>query len=190
MPSIIPICQCEPHDQDAGGGYVEHLLEYNPECPVHSYHILLPREGVWALSQAPHEMILLQGEIEVCNICRNINGEHVAWDQTWHAIRKDMSRQVQHAWEQLDPDSDHLTAMCGDPEAKQFNFYSAEESRAVPCCRVCHSKAVAKARREEWDKVTSEGAINIFKTGWHMARRLGKPKTAFALGRIRQLLGR
>jgi hypothetical protein len=50
--------------------------------------------------------------------------------------------------------------------------------------------AMAAARKAEWDKMTSDEAVNIFKNAWHIARRLEKPKTQFALNRIRELLGR
>lgn len=40
-------CQCSGHSQDAGGGYVEYLMEYEPSCPVHSEHVWNPRTGMW-----------------------------------------------------------------------------------------------------------------------------------------------
>jgi hypothetical protein len=40
-------CVCIPHSQDAGGGYTEHLLEYEPACPEHSGHLYDPRTGEW-----------------------------------------------------------------------------------------------------------------------------------------------
>ncbi|KTS90696.1 hypothetical protein NS183_07915 [Microbacterium testaceum] len=42
-------CSCEPFDQDAGGGYVERLAEYEPDCPEHSHHLYDPREGAWII---------------------------------------------------------------------------------------------------------------------------------------------
>jgi hypothetical protein len=49
LPDPMGGCVCTPHDQDAGGGYVEHLLEYDPACPEHSEHLYDPRTGVWVL---------------------------------------------------------------------------------------------------------------------------------------------
>lgn len=187
---IGKVCTCTPHDQDAGGGYVEHLLEYDPACALHSYHLYDPKSGTWILRQAPHTMVLVEGEIEVCSHCLNIYGQPVAWDQTWHALHQDKARQVQHAWEPIEPGAEKLVPMCGDPTAVPLGFNTAEETRAVPVCRVCHPKAIAKARKEEWDKVTSEQAVNIFKVGWHIGNRQGKPKTRTGLERIRELLGR
>ncbi|RDI32427.1 hypothetical protein DEU38_103160 [Rhodococcus sp. AG1013] len=40
-------CVCTAHTQDAGGGYTEHLLEYEPACPEHSQHLYDPRLGEW-----------------------------------------------------------------------------------------------------------------------------------------------
>jgi hypothetical protein len=40
-------CTCIPHDQYAGGGHTERLVEYDPACPVHSEHVYNPRTGVW-----------------------------------------------------------------------------------------------------------------------------------------------
>ncbi|NKT91772.1 hypothetical protein GS854_01645 [Rhodococcus hoagii] len=40
-------CVCTGHTQDAGGGYTEHLLEYEPACPEHSQHLYDPRIGEW-----------------------------------------------------------------------------------------------------------------------------------------------
>ena len=42
-------CACTPHAQDAGGGYTEYLLEYEPACPEHSEHLWDPKQGVWVL---------------------------------------------------------------------------------------------------------------------------------------------
>jgi hypothetical protein len=137
--------------------------------------------------------MVVEGEIEVCDTCRNINGERVAWDQTWHAIHRDKARQVQHCWRPIEPGSERLVPFCGDPVATiqgGLELQSAEESRAVPVCTVCHRLAIANARREEWDKMTSEQAVNIFKVGWHIGNRQGKPKTRTGLERIRELLGR
>lgn len=187
---IGKVCICIPHTQNAGGGHFEFLLEYDPACALHSYHLYHPTRGEWLLSQTPHELMIVEGEIEVCNTCRNMYGELVAWDQTWHALHKDKARQVQHTWEPIKPGAERLVPMCGDPLAKFTGFNTAEERQAVPVCPVCHSKAVAKARREEWDKVTSDQAVNIFKVGWHIGNRLGKPKTRTGLERIRELIGR
>ena len=44
-------CACTPHSQDAGGGYVEHLLEYEPACPIHSVHLYDPESGEWVLRE-------------------------------------------------------------------------------------------------------------------------------------------
>lgn len=40
-------CCCTWHSQDAGGGYTEYLMEYEPACPEHSTHVYNPRTGVW-----------------------------------------------------------------------------------------------------------------------------------------------
>lgn len=188
---VGPVCTCIPHDQDAGGGYVEHLLEYDPACQMHSHHVYDPRRGYWVSTQAPHGMIIVEGEIEVCDTCRNINGEYVAWDQTWHALHKDKARQVQHCWRPVEPGAEELVPYCGDETAPRgMNLVTSSEHRAVPVCVVCHRMAMAAGRKEEWDKATSEQAVNIFKSGWHIANRKGLPKTQFALNRIRELLGR
>jgi hypothetical protein len=42
-------CACTARTQNAGGGYYEHLLEYEPACPEHSEHIWNPRTGMWEL---------------------------------------------------------------------------------------------------------------------------------------------
>lgn len=42
-------CRCIPHWQDAGGGYTEFVLEYEPSCPEHSDHLYDPRTGEWVL---------------------------------------------------------------------------------------------------------------------------------------------
>ena len=48
-------CTCIPFDQDAGEGYVEHLLEYDPACPEHSTHVYDPRTGTWIGRDKPVE---------------------------------------------------------------------------------------------------------------------------------------
>jgi hypothetical protein len=47
LPDVDGGCACTPHSQDAGGGYTEHLLEYEPACPEHSVHLYDPRAGKW-----------------------------------------------------------------------------------------------------------------------------------------------
>ena len=47
LPTSGDGCQCTGHSQDAGGGHVEYLLEYEPSCPEHSEHVWNPRTGVW-----------------------------------------------------------------------------------------------------------------------------------------------
>ena len=42
-------CSCTPHEQDAGGGHTEYLLEYEPACPEHSEHLWDPKRGMWVL---------------------------------------------------------------------------------------------------------------------------------------------
>lgn len=42
-------CACTPHWQDAGAGYTEFVPEYEPDCPVHSYHLYDPRNGEWII---------------------------------------------------------------------------------------------------------------------------------------------
>ena len=42
-------CVCTPHEQDAGGGHTEYLLEYEPACPEHSEHLWDPKRGMWVL---------------------------------------------------------------------------------------------------------------------------------------------
>lgn len=47
-------CACHHHFQDAGGGYTEHIVEYEGACPVHSEHVYDPREGAWIFRE-PHQ---------------------------------------------------------------------------------------------------------------------------------------
>jgi hypothetical protein len=47
LPTPADGCTCTPHSQDAGGGYTEHLLEYDPACPEHSEHVYDPHAGAW-----------------------------------------------------------------------------------------------------------------------------------------------
>ncbi|AVR56968.1 hypothetical protein PBI_TRISCUIT_96 [Microbacterium phage Triscuit] len=181
------VCTCIPYQEYHG----EWLKEYNPECQVHSNHFYDPLWGGWVSRQNPHNAIIVEGEIEVCDTCRNVNGERVAWDQTWHALHKDKARQVQHCWRPAEPGSEELVPYCGDETAPRgMNLVTSDEHRAVPVCVTCHRRAMAAARKEEWDKATSEQAVNIFKKGWHIANRKGLPKTQFGLNRIRELLGR
>jgi hypothetical protein len=49
LPDPAGGCSCDDASQDAGGGYIEHLLEYDPACPVHSTHLYDPRIGEWIL---------------------------------------------------------------------------------------------------------------------------------------------
>ncbi|WNO27847.1 hypothetical protein SEA_HUWBERT_98 [Microbacterium phage Huwbert] len=184
---ITQVCLCTPYTEAHG----EMTLEYNPDCPVHSYHVWNPRRMAWYVSQHPHRVKVVEGEIEVCDTCVNINGNPIAWDQTWHALHKDKARQVQHCWRPVEPNSEELVPFCGDETAPRgMNLVTSDEHRAVPVCTVCHRMAMANARREEWEKATSEQAVNIFKVGWHIGNRKGVPKTQFALNRVRELLGR
>ena len=181
------VCTCHPYTEPHG----ELMLEYNPECQLHSNHFYDPLFGGWVSRQNPHHMILVEGEIEVCDTCRNINGERVAWDQTWHALHKDKARQVQHCWRPIEPGSERLVPFCEDPVATVgMGLNTRDETNAVPVCPKCHRLAMANARREEWEKASSPQAVNIFKNYWHVARRLEVPKTEFALKKIRELLGR
>ena len=50
-------CACTSHVQDAGGGYFEHLLEYEPACPEHSEHLWDPRQGMW-VDRAAHDAVV------------------------------------------------------------------------------------------------------------------------------------
>lgn len=52
---VVDRCLCEEHSQDAGAGYVEHLLEYDPACPEHSDHLYDPRSGTWIPRNSPQE---------------------------------------------------------------------------------------------------------------------------------------
>lgn len=181
------VCTCIPHTEPHG----EFMLEYEPSCQIHSRHLYDPRSGVWILTDREHQPKIVEGEIEVCDTCTNMYGYNIAWDQTWHALHKDKARQVQHCWRPVSPGSEELEPFCGDETAPRgMGLVTSDEHRAVPVCTVCHRMAMANARREEWDKATSPEAVNIFKKGWHIARRLGVPKTEFALNRIRELLGR
>lgn len=47
-------CSCGPWEQGAGGGHIERLLEYDPSCPVHSYHVYNPRAGIWEQVEETH----------------------------------------------------------------------------------------------------------------------------------------
>jgi len=40
-------CTCEGYSQDAGGGYVEWLAEWNPDCPVHGVAASNTRESAY-----------------------------------------------------------------------------------------------------------------------------------------------
>ena len=181
------VCTCTPYTEPHG----EFMLDYEPSCQVHSYHVYNPRDSTWHIAQHPHLMKLVEGEIEVCDTCVNIYGQPVAWDQTWHALHKDKARQVQHCWRPVEPGAEELVPYCGDETAPRgMNLVTSSEHRAVPVCTVCHRMAMAAARKEEWEKATSPEAVNIFKVGWHIANRKGEPKTAFGLKRIREILGR
>lgn len=46
-------CQCTGYSQDAGGGYFEHIDEYEPACPEHSEHVYNPRTGTWEHTPRP-----------------------------------------------------------------------------------------------------------------------------------------
>lgn len=47
LPTDLTKCACHPHTQDAGAGFTEYLLEYEPACPLHSKHVYDPRQGMW-----------------------------------------------------------------------------------------------------------------------------------------------
>ena len=49
LPLPVDGCACTPHEQSAGGGYTEYLLEYEPACPEHSEHLWDPKQGAWVL---------------------------------------------------------------------------------------------------------------------------------------------
>jgi hypothetical protein len=182
------VCLCPPPYQEPHG---EWMAEYEPSCPLHSHHLYDPRSGVWILTDREHQLKIVEGEIEVCDTCTNMYGYNIAWDQTWHALHKDKARQVQHCWRQVSPDSEELEPYCGDETAPRgMGLVTSTEANAVPVCPRCHRMAMAAARKAEWDKVTSEEAVNIFKASWHIGRRLGGPKTEFALKRLRKVLGR
>lgn len=58
---VIPLpdadeCTCTIHEQDAGAGYREQLMEYDPACPEHSEHVYNPRKGEWERS-APADRV-------------------------------------------------------------------------------------------------------------------------------------
>lgn len=185
------ICLCEPYDNYAGGPYVESMLEYNPECPVHSHHLYDPRQGIWVMAKRPHQMKRVEGEIEVCDTCININGEYVAWDQTWHALHQDKARQVQHQWYQPNPDSEELVPFCGDVNAKAMNFNTHEEAMAVPLCRDCGPRAIRHARKEEWDKITSQAGIHLVISGLETSTAFKfADRVKDALTHLRETLGR
>lgn len=68
----MPECTCTGASQDAGGGYFEHLLEPDPECPEHFPQNALGGVGVddiarvidpldWAISDAPQYAHLPEG---------------------------------------------------------------------------------------------------------------------------------
>lgn len=52
LPTDLTKCVCHPHTQDAGAGFTEYLLEYEPACPLHSKHVYDPRQGMWVESAA------------------------------------------------------------------------------------------------------------------------------------------
>lgn len=56
-------CLCTAHEQDAGGGHREQLLEYDPACPQHSEHVYNPRKGEWESPRAFASKILSQDEV-------------------------------------------------------------------------------------------------------------------------------
>lgn len=82
-------CACHPHDQDAGGGYTEHLLEYEPACPVHSHHVWDPTQGMWVDRPRPtqiqtvdaavlfHRMDRLIGEAEAAMVTGHVSSLQV-----------------------------------------------------------------------------------------------------------------
>jgi hypothetical protein len=47
LPEANGRCICTSHAQDAGCGYTEMVLEYEPACPEHSQHVYDPRAGAW-----------------------------------------------------------------------------------------------------------------------------------------------
>ncbi|WP_029292241.1 hypothetical protein [Cellulomonas sp. HZM] len=53
LPDPTAGCCCIWHDQDAGGGYTETVVEYEPACPEHSEHLYDPRTGTWVLQPDP-----------------------------------------------------------------------------------------------------------------------------------------
>lgn len=42
------------------------------------------REGAEWQASHPHLMVVVHGEIEVCDSCVNSDGNPVGWSQTWH----------------------------------------------------------------------------------------------------------
>ena len=59
-------CQCEPHTEDRGGGYVEYMLEYEPSCPVHTQHVYDPRSDTWVFATEPDAGRALHELTELC----------------------------------------------------------------------------------------------------------------------------
>lgn len=94
---------------------------------------------------------------------------------------------IQHCWRPVEPGSEELVPFCEDPTVIR---HADDHTITLPICPICHRLAIQQARKEEWDKVTSPEAVNIFKVGWHIGRRHGEPKTLKGLQRVRELLGR
>jgi hypothetical protein len=47
LPKDLTACACHTHAQDAGAGFTEYTVEYEPACPIHSTHVYNPRTGQW-----------------------------------------------------------------------------------------------------------------------------------------------
>lgn len=81
-------CACTPHSQDAGGGYVEYLLEYEPACPEHSTHLWDPLLGTWVEREVLMRDFGGEGALVALNAClRAITRQEEPADHRYAPVR-------------------------------------------------------------------------------------------------------
>lgn len=73
LPDPTAGCCCTWHNQDAGGGYTETVVEYDPACPEHSVHLYDPRSGTWVLQ--PDPSAAMQTQARICPTCHDDHSE-------------------------------------------------------------------------------------------------------------------
>lgn len=57
LPDPAGGCVCTRYAEDRGGGYSETVGEYDPACPVHSFHVYDPRAGEWVAPRGAAERV-------------------------------------------------------------------------------------------------------------------------------------